>query len=228
LTVLLFAITKIGIAQSAEGVITYNVKMNMYRMMTAEQEAYKSMVPEFSTHREQLFFTSKESSYRPLKNDGTQSSNGMTVTSKTAWDETYHNFTAGRSVSTAELGGNEYKINEDIIPPSWRFEDSIKTLLGYRCKKASFIDDKKKQVVAWYTEKIPVAAGPENVNSLPGVILEVNIHDGERVIAATSVDLRALKKDEMKVPENGQQISRAEFNKMLSNLAGGAPEVTNH
>src|SRR5476651_1346849 len=102
------------LAQNTQGVITYNVKMNMYRMMTAAQEAYKSMIPEFSTHREQLFFNSIESCYMPLKDDGVQSGGGMTITSNTPWDETYHNFTSRQAVSAVPLGGDKYNIKEEF------------------------------------------------------------------------------------------------------------------
>ena len=51
-------------AQTSEGVVVYEVKVNMHRRLPPERQGMKEMMPEFDVHREQLFFTATESRYK--------------------------------------------------------------------------------------------------------------------------------------------------------------------
>ena len=70
-------------------------------------------------------------------------------------------------------------------------------------------------MVAWYTDQLRPSMGPENFNSLPGTILQIDINAGERVITAIRIEGRPLKKSEMKIPSSGQRISQKAFSKMM-------------
>jgi GLPGLI family protein len=57
---------------------------------------------------------------------------------------------------------------------NWQITDEVKTIEGYTCKKA--IADwtgHDAQFTAWFTEDIPVNAGPEKFDGLPGLILYI-------------------------------------------------------
>ena len=49
--------------QGTEGVITYEMKINLHRRIPPGQEARKAMIPEFRTTKQQLFFNQSESLY---------------------------------------------------------------------------------------------------------------------------------------------------------------------
>lgn len=71
-----------------------------------------------------------------------------------------------------------------------------------------------QEITAWYTDQIRPSLGPDQYNTLPGTVLALDINNGERVIVARKVELRELKKDELKVPDSGTKVTQAEFRKI--------------
>jgi hypothetical protein len=57
---------RVVFGQTPEGVITYEVKINMHRRLPPERAEMKSMIPEFRVIKQQLFFRGTESLYKPL------------------------------------------------------------------------------------------------------------------------------------------------------------------
>jgi hypothetical protein len=47
-------------------------------------------------------------------------------------------------------------------------------------------------------------------------VLEINVNEGERIITAKNIELRALKKNELKVPAGGTKTTEPEFRKMMN------------
>lgn len=74
----------------------------------------------------------------------------------------------------AELFTNEKKqIVDDFFDWQWEITDEKKEINGYVCTKAiSKINGYHFE--AWFTDEIPISAGPEKYDSLPGLILYVN------------------------------------------------------
>ncbi len=99
----------------------------------------------------------------------------------------------------------------DSIP--WKLTGSRREILGLTCMEAMFIKDTVK-TVAWFTPDIPVSTGPGKYRGLPGLILEVNVNEGKRLITAASAtpgDVSAL----LVSPKKGKKVTRAEFNRMV-------------
>ncbi|WP_072781273.1 GLPGLI family protein [Flavobacterium haoranii] len=55
---------------------------------------------------------------------------------------------------------------------NWQLTNETKIIYGYTCKKATAVWG-RGEYVAWFTEDIPVQAGPEKFDGLPGLILYV-------------------------------------------------------
>lgn len=74
----------------------------------------------------------------------------------------------------AELFTNEKKqIVDNFFNWQWEITNEQKEISGYMCTKAiSKINGYHFE--AWFTEEIPISAGPEKYDSLPGLILYVN------------------------------------------------------
>src|SRR5690606_7217823 len=71
-----------------------------------------------------------------------------------------------------------------------------------------------QEITAWYTDQIRPSLGPEQYNTLPGTVLALDINNGERVIVARNIELRELKKDELKAPDASTKVTQAEFKKI--------------
>lgn len=76
---------------------------------------------------------------------------------------------------------------------------------------------KQVELVAWYTESIPVSVGPDNYTGLPGAILELNTDNGANVITATEYSAKYASK-ELKQPTKGEKMNRAQFQESMQKI----------
>jgi GLPGLI family protein len=224
------------------GVITYETKQNLHRNIPKEMEARKAMIPEFRTTKNQLFFTSTESIYKPViedeEEDMTASSGGGNMVMRFRGgppEEIYYNADQQSALTSREFMGKQYLITDSLTVAPWKFGTESKTILGYECKMAYYTATDQmttmrvegsgpptpetrtvtREITAWYTDKIRPSLGPDRYFSLPGTILAIDVNNGERVTVATKVELRALKKNELKAPEKGDKITQKQFRKMM-------------
>lgn len=233
------AIAQVMFAQAPEGIITYEAKINMHRRLAPEREEMKAMIPEYRTTKEQLFFNTEESLYKPLIEDEEEqefssSGGGMRMVFRQPNTELYIHPSSQKIISKQEFMGKDYLIEDTLKMSPWKFGTETKVIQGYTCKQAYFTRTEQQtsmrvtgsgpptpetktvtqEITAWYTDQIRQFLGPERFNTLPGAVLAIDINNGERVIVASKIELRPLKKNEMKVPEKGEKMSQAEFRKM--------------
>lgn len=234
------AAAQIVFAQDSDGVITYEVKVNLHRRIPPGQEARKAMIPEFRTTKQQLFFNADESLYKPIIEDEEEDmvasgtgGGGMRIRIQQPNDEIYVHPGNTSVISKREFMGKDYLIEDTLKISPWKLGDETKEILGYSCKMAWYVDerqpDRKLEVTAWYTDQLRPMLGPENFGSLPGAVLAVDINNGERVIVARQVETRPLKKSEMKIPSSGQKVTQAEYRKIvdeaMKQMGGGGRMV---
>jgi GLPGLI family protein len=202
-----------------EGTIIYEVKINMHRNLPKEREEMKNMIPEFRITQDQLFFNATESLFVPVEEDEEEDMNsgGMRMRFQRPKVENYINQASSKRIVLQEFMGKKYLIEDSLKVMAWKFGSEAKEVKGYPCKQASLYNEERKQnIVAWYTDQLRPFLGPENFNTLPGAVLEVNINDGERIITAKTIELRPLKKNEIKIPSGGTKTTEVEYRKMVS------------
>ncbi len=159
----------------------------------------------------------------------------------------YKNFTQSKSIQTSELGGKNFLITDSIRQQPWKLSTETKQILGYNCHKATrkinqpmmgmrrvtmtsgsgapTIDTSSKnkpapkeiEVVAWFADDIISPVGPENYGQLPGVILELNIDNGQTVYSAKEVK-KTVDAKELKEPKKGKVVTQQEYMKMMQEL----------
>ena len=203
-------------AQNTEGVVTFEEKINLHRRL--EDNAVKAMIPEFRTSQMQLFFKGEECLYKAVEDDDDEETGGNTkVVMKRPQSEIYRNFATNKRIEQRDFMGKKYLIEDSIKVRAWKITGESKKILGYNCLKATFNDttSRKQNIVVWFTDAIPLAAGPATFGTLPGLILEVNINDSETVMLAQKVEFKALKANDFKVPTKGEKISEEDFNKKM-------------
>ena len=206
-------------AQIKEGVIVYERKMNLHRRITDQQ--IKAMMPEFRTSKHQLLFCDSTSIYKAAPEDNVPdpfaSGQGGGIVMRMGGGENaqqYRNYSEAKAVESMEFGAKTYLIEDTIKAYGWKLTGETSTFLNYPVKKATRQTEKGQIIEAWYTESIPSPAGPESFANLPGVILKVNINNGETVYTAISVTEKVNRND-IKEPKKGKRIGRAEFMKMM-------------
>ncbi len=89
--------------------------------------------------------------------------------------------------------GKNYLIEDEIQPIEWKIQNDLKEIAGHICMKAVTEDTLKNQkIVAWFAQDIPIKAGPDKFNGLPGMILEIDINEGAMTITANKITLKKL------------------------------------
>jgi GLPGLI family protein len=98
----------------------------------------------------------------------------------------YWNLTEGKVSVYTSIFGSKYLVEEDIPVMDWEIvEDSVQTILGYECHKATTAFRGRVWTV-WYAEDIPVSLGPWKLNGLPGMILQAECNN-YIIITASSI-----------------------------------------
>ncbi|SNS47776.1 GLPGLI family protein [Belliella buryatensis] len=208
------------ISQHAEeGAIIYQTKINMHKRLPAEREELKAMIPEFNVTKNILLFNPSESLYRTVpeeENPFDQASGGNRMVMRTMnSNETYQDRKESMITLVREFMGKKYLTKRELNRIPWKLENETKEIQGLLCKSASYTDENQRAIKAWYTEEIRIPLGPENFQGLPGLILEVAINDDDMIISADKIEWRALKKNELKAPKGGQEISDEAYRAML-------------
>jgi GLPGLI family protein len=208
--------------QTLEGSIIYEVKVNVHRNMPAQDEEMKKMVPEFNIHKDQLFFNANETLYKTLDEEedaepeDESSGGGMRMRFTRPKSEHYFNQASFKRVLLQEFMGKKFLIEDSIKITPWKLGTATKEVLGYTCKQATYFnEDRKQNIVAWYTDKLRPFMGPEGFVSLPGTVMQIDINEGERTLTAQKVESRPLVKGEMKIPTGGQKITEKDFRKLV-------------
>jgi GLPGLI family protein len=126
-------------------------------------------------------------------------------------------FAKNTKIDLMEMLGKTYIVEDSLPTIKWRIQNEIKDIAGHVCMKAITEDTIKKQkITAWFSQDILVQAGPEHYLGLPGLILELNINDGDVVIEAVKVELKKLT-TELDAPKKmkGKKINMKSYNDML-------------
>jgi GLPGLI family protein len=205
-------------AQVSEGIITYEVKVNMHRTLPPDRQEMKNMIPEFRTSKDQLFFNASESLHKPMEEEEDEESEEggvVRMRMRRPQNEYFVNQGESRRTILQEFMGKKYIIEDSLKVTPWKFGTETKEIKGYSCKQAVYFNEERKQtIVAWYTEKLRPFLGPETFNTLPGTVLMVDINDGERTITATEIKAGAVKKTDLKMSGGGVRTTEAEFRKI--------------
>jgi GLPGLI family protein len=84
----------------------------------------------------------------------------------------YQDLTAGKMILYSDYASAYNTYEEDIPKQEWQiYEDSVLTILGMECHKATTTFRGRVWEV-WFTEELPISLGPWKLGGLPGLILK--------------------------------------------------------
>jgi GLPGLI family protein len=205
-------------AQIREGVIEYELRMDMHRNIPAEREEMKKMIPQYRTQQFQLFFNDQASHFKPIEEDEDLevSGGGRTMRFRMPQIETYIDLMTKLVIQDQEFMGKQYLIHDTLTMIPWKIGTHRLEIAGYDCQMAYYHDEEKKQeITAWFTSQIQPFVGPDRYTNLPGTVLAVDINNGERTWVARKVQFKALKKNDIKKPAKGEVITQNDYRKMV-------------
>jgi GLPGLI family protein len=84
-----------------------------------------------------------------------------------------------------------YVLSDSLDSITWRFTDEYRNIAGYECRRVNGSTKDSLYLIAFYTDQIPVSAGPALVHGLPGMVLglvipEMHIHYWATAVAYTN------------------------------------------
>lgn len=122
-----------------------------------------------------------------------------------------------------EIAYGYYHFEDNIPEIKWELLTETKKIGGFSCKKATG-KFRGRNYTAWYTEEIPVNAGPWKLKGLSGLILEVADEKGVYKTQATNISLGKktdLDKKISKIVFQNKRLSIDQYDKKKKIRASG-------
>lgn len=219
-------------AQQREGKVIYRqttqVKVDESRMeqMTEEQRnRMKERMKRMGKAKKTLVFRSTESLYRNYEAK-------LDSKDESAWEEAggdgrqrwrsmrpksllYQSLVDQVVVEQQEFFDKKFLIEGDQPLGAWKFTGRQEKVLNYTCMEAVCVKNDSITIRAWFTSEVPVSAGPAGIGGLPGLILKVDIDDGQTVLVAEEVLLEAVAEGDIEKPTKGKAVSREDFEQIV-------------
>lgn len=203
-----------------EGIVTYEEVTKLNIVLDGASADMQSMLPKENRNNTILYFNSETSKYQNLSSDENSDvvseGGGGTIMVKMSQPDNiiFRDFKKNKIVSQKEFMTRLFLIESENTKCDWKITPNQKKILGYRCQEAIKQDSTTKTQL-WFTSEIPVSTGPGNYANLPGLILMVNVDDGERTITAKSVEFKKLEDDLLARPKKGKKVSKEKFDEIV-------------
>lgn len=213
-----------AVAQQLEGTVIYERTEDQPKIMSRlsflsldQKERMKATWKNFSDRKNKmvLYFNADQSLYTN-ESEYWRSDDGR-------WSYRNNDYIIRRDfkqetrLDVIEMLGKTYIIEDSLKTPSWKILNQLKDIAGHICMKAETEDPIRQQkIVAWFAQDIPVSAGPEQYFGLPGLILELDLNEGDVVVTATSIALRDVSKELAPGKKlKGKKIKTADYDKLI-------------
>jgi hypothetical protein len=90
----------------------------------------------------------------------------------------YQNLKDGTSNVQLEID-EKYLISDSLNNITWRFTDEYREIAGFECRRVNGSTPDSLYLVAFYTDHIPVSAGPALSSGLPGIRMTLHLPIGK-------------------------------------------------
>lgn len=114
--------------------------------------------------------------------------------------------------------GRVYQIEDSLQVPQWKIMNKIKDIQGHICMMAVTEDTiQGHKITAWFADDLPVPVGPGAYFGLPGAILELEVNDGDVVVTAKTIEIRAVN-DETQPSKKlkGKKVTGKAYDELIS------------
>jgi len=123
----------------------------------------------------------------------------------------YKNHKTNEYLHDANVLGREFLIVDKLEKYDWELLDEQKKIGGYDCKKAR-AKVNNEEVIAWYSEEVPLQEGPRDYYGLPGLIFEVTA-EKKTYHAIKIIDTKT--KLNITKPTEGTVVTKNEYQKIV-------------
>ncbi len=211
---LVFGLTQNVNAQQIilSGKITFERKENLHKQFTEEsswRDAFLKTLPKYKVDFFELNFNALQSAYKiSIEDEAATPSWLKPANTNLVWQ----NFKDTQLLAVKQVFENNYIIEDSLPIYDWKYLGEFREIAGYTCRKAATVLFDSVYVIAFYTEQIPVSAGPESFNGLPGMILGIVIPRLNITYFATKIEPQSLPENVFLVPKlKGKKVNFSVF-----------------
>lgn len=177
-------------------------------------------IPKFVTDVYELRFNNNKSVYK-LARENPDNRYMMWGAKPNETDAIVTDFTTGAISSQKDIFENTYLLKDSIRNLEWKIGNETREIAGFECRKAVTKICDSVYVVAFYTDQIPVSAGPESFAGLPGLILGLAVPRLYTTWFATKLELIEPTTTQLSPAQKGKKVTRQQ---MLAELNKGMKE----
>lgn len=197
--------------------VTYNnrVLIDSTQLEKADRKIREILFASAKGEDYELMIYNGISLYEPLtliedKSINTSSTNSMT--NYNYYETIFNDYNRKERTSSIKYSGETFLIAEKLEPIDWQIMQETKKIDSYNVKRAEAVVD-GNNVTVWFTDDIPVSAGPSNFFGLPGLILQAQF--GKRLITAKKIE-PLTGSISLVPPVKGKKYSRKEYNDLIN------------
>ncbi len=198
-----------------QGRIEFERKINLHSQFNDDnswEAELKKTIPKFKTTYYNLSFNNYKTFYQP----GKEIADNNKLWQQPAEENIiYTELDKQQSISQKKIFEKTFLIADSTRKINWKITDERKTIAGFECRRANAIIMDSIYVVAFYTDEIITAGGPESFTGLPGMILGVAIPHEHITWFATKLFTVPVKETDFKIPNKGKKINNAAFKESL-------------
>jgi GLPGLI family protein len=207
-----------GFLLSGEVIYQEIVKMDIQLEGVDAQLA--DQIPKERKTEKVLHFTEEEAVFENHQKDDPEEAmhmegSGIMIKMYQPDNKTYIDLKNKKVIEQKEFMSRVFLIESELEPTKWKMTGEQKEILDYACQEA-ITQVEGKDVHAWFTPQIGVAAGPGKYCNLPGLVLAVEMHDGDLTLEAIGIELKPVDQSVLKKPTKGKKVTRDEYQAIVA------------
>lgn len=199
-----------------KGRIEFERKTNIHRLYYSEEEmgswdeTMKKLIPQFQVNYFDLVFTEEKTLYKPGRETPDQKQSFFAPPANE--NVIFKDLNQHTGISQKQVYDIQFLVTDSLRNLEWKLQPEIRTIAGFECRKAVGRICDSVVVVAFYTDEIVPAGGPESFQGLPGMILGLAVPRLYTTWFATKLELLPAA-DEAKIvaPARGKKATSSEM-----------------
>jgi GLPGLI family protein len=200
------------------GKIEFEKRTNQHSFLDEDDawdEMLKSNFPKFAVTYFDLYFDSAHSLYQT----GRDPENKMIHWGLSYITNTYYRDLGNATfVHQKNIFGTDFLISDSIPQLDWKITNEPRTIAGFECRKAVARIFDSIVVIAFFTDEIIPATGPESFGGLPGMILGLAIPRMHTTWYATKLESSNLPAKKLAPPNSGKKFNSAGFKLQMTDI----------
>ena len=202
------------------GSVIYEQVMQLDIQLEGDAAQFAHALPKEQKSEKILHFSEEAALYENFKTENVEEAmemeGGGSVMIKMAQPENkvFTDLDKGEQTEQKEFMSRLFLIESELKKGEWKLTGGQKMILEYPCQEAT-TNEEDQEIHVWFAPGIAVHAGPGKFGNLPGLVLAVDVNEGEFVINATSIELKELDKAVLTKPGKGKKVTEEEFHAIV-------------